>query len=158
MNIYSFKSQFEAETAPLGIETLWKYLGSWVRTNPDQEYCEEFSFSVSEAEYMDGKKIIRDDTLFQVYFGRLIDAEKNSPWNSAEINIYLRYKMAPELRVLLNELKTCEIEDAYRLSDDKGLIFRKLDQFIAFIDTQADVWTALRNHTPVLREIQFFIT
>lgn len=94
MNIYTLKTQFEEMVLPSSSHTLvnaqqaWEIFKASVRDGLDENYCEELGFSTSVASYYDGKSVHYDEDQFQVYFGRLIDAEKGYPWRTAEVNFY----------------------------------------------------------------------
>jgi hypothetical protein len=82
MDIFTFKLQFEQIVQPapphslISAEQAWSYFKTSVKERIDDAYCEEFGFSASVASSFDGTCMHSDENLFQVYFGRMVDAEK----------------------------------------------------------------------------------
>jgi hypothetical protein len=154
MDIYTFKKQFKAAMQPenpsLPLEQTWEVFKQFLIQQVEQEYCEEFSFGT-------GLVSRKSEDRYQIYFGRLIDAVKECRWQTAEINLYIEYKMDPAIRQLLPELPAQDIEDATRISDDQALIRQKLEGFIDAVDQLIPLFHILQNRTPVLREIQFYL-
>ncbi|HZU86731.1 MAG TPA: hypothetical protein VFF78_04580 [Anaerolineaceae bacterium] len=163
MNIYTFKTQLESELHPAPLHTLvsaeqaWGYFKTAMSEYLEDADCEELGFSASVASHYDGNKTQVDENLFQIYFGRLIDAKKGHPWHTAEINFYYRYAMNAELRSLLNELPQQDIEVAYCASEDAGIIRQKIDTVFTFADGHPAIWDAIRELSPTLASFHFWI-
>jgi hypothetical protein len=156
MDIYTLKIKLEGKVRPaplqslVSVELAWGYFKQFIRNDLDEDHCEEFGFSVSEV-------VHGEDILFQIYFGRLIDAVKEHPWRTAEINFYFEYGINSELRLLLMEYPQCDIETAYCTSEEKKVIGQKIDAVIAFADEKQRIWDAVRNLTPVNSSYHFWI-
>jgi hypothetical protein len=163
MNIYTLKTQMESivQPAPLHVlvsaEQAWGEFKKMLSEDLDEDYCEEFGFSTSLASHFDGKEVHTDENLFQIYFGRLIDADKGYPWRTAEINFYYRYEMNTELQHLLSELKQQDIEIFYCKSEDERRIRQKIDTVFAFADEKHRIWRAVRELKPILSSFHFWI-
>lgn len=163
MNIYALKIQFEQTVQPapshalIGAEQAWKYFEAAILQRLDDVLCEEFGFSMSAASYFDGAHVHMDENLFQVYFGRLIDAEKGQPWHTAEINFYYRYEMNARLRLLLSELRQQDIETAFCSSEDEKIICQKVDTVFAFANERRLIWDEIRDLKPVQSSFHFWI-
>jgi hypothetical protein len=150
MNIYTFKKQFEEKVQPapsqppIAAEQAWSIFKESILQGLDETRCEEIGFSLSTASYRDGKTVRRDENLFQVYFGRLIDAEEACAWHTAEINFYYRYAMNVKLRFLLSELHQQEIEMAFCSREESGVIRQKMETFFDFAFKQKSIWDEIR--------------
>ncbi len=161
MDIYQLKTRFEAipssTPSPATVEALWRLYSETLREQVDEEDCEEYGFSAGVAEYRDGSRVVRDEGLFQIYFGRLIDARKGCAWHTAEMYAYIRYPMNTDFVRLLEEMGDFDVGDAFRLSGGEALIRQKLDAFSASVDQKQNLWTAVRAHSPTLQDVQFTI-
>lgn len=163
MDIYTFKTRFENLLQPppdhslVNAEQAWTYFKASLREDLAEEACEELGFSVSIANHFDGKTLRSDESLFQIYFGRLIDAVKGHPWQTAEINFYYRYPMNEELHCLLAELQKQDVETAYCKSEDQNIINQKTAAIFAFADEKRRIWDAVRQLTPSSADFHFWI-
>jgi hypothetical protein len=163
MNIYTFKNQFEQFLQPAPTHALiaagaaWEQFKLTAQTKLDEPTCEELSFSLSHATYREGNKVRTDETLFQVYFGRLIDAQGACSWRTAEINFYYRYPMNDRLRSLLTHLHPQDLETAFCGTDDAEAIQEKINALFAYADSQVAIWDALRGMQPFQSSFHFWI-
>lgn len=164
MDIYTFKRQLEQIVQPtashslISAEQAWLYFKKTVTEFViDEEDCEEFCFSVGVASDFDGKQIHSYENLFQIYFSRLIDAKKGSPWQVAEINFYYRYEMNSKLRLLLPELQNQDVETTILKTDTEQTIFQKASTVLAFADKQILIWDEIRDLKPTLSTFQFWL-
>jgi hypothetical protein len=164
MTIYTFKSQFEQTVKPgpahrlIHAEQAWAYLKETIHQPILQAFSEELGFSMSTASYSDGHKVQTDENLFQIYFGRLIDAVKGSPWHTAEIYFYYRYEMNARLRDLLSALQPQDVETAFLHTEDEKLVCQKMNAIFAFADQQQLFWDEVRELSPVVSSFEFLIT
>jgi hypothetical protein len=161
MDIYQLKTQFEAihpsTPSPATVAALWRLYSETLREQVDDEDSEEYAFSAGVAEYRNGSRIIRDESLYQVYFGRLIDARKGCAWHTGEMYAFVRYPINRDFLCLIHDLGDFNVENAFRLSDGETVVRKKLDAFLASIDQQIGLWAAVRTHMPILQDIQFTI-
>jgi hypothetical protein len=163
MDIYAFKRQFEERVRPAPLEALvsaeqaWSYFKESLPETVADEACEEAGFSVSLASYFQGHQLIVDENLFQIYFGRLIDARKASSWQTAEINFYYRYEINRQLTALLASLPRQDFEIARCASDEKNLSRQKIETLAAFGDEKRAIWEAVRALKPALADFHFWI-
>ena len=158
MTIHQYQAQFEetmrrAASSPQVTEQAWNYFKDSIKRTLSEEYCEEIGFVASVHEWYDGKKLHRDETLFSVYFGRLIDNERRrgANWNVAEIDCYFLYEMSEELSNLNAHLQKVgfQIEDAYCKADANEAIQRKIEAIFTFADERTQLWDAIRELVPI---------
>jgi hypothetical protein len=162
MDISAYKIHLEnmLQPAPLhalvSAEQAWAYLKTSIREPLDEDFCDEFGFSMSLASHYDGNKSVVDENLFQIYFGRLIDPAKGRAWRTAEINFYYRYPMNAQLRALLAELPQQDFEVAYCTTEEEAVIRQKIDSVFAFADQKQSIWDAVRELQPTLASYHFW--
>ncbi len=163
MNIGDLKKSFNHAIQPDPLQPIlecsqaWGYFKDLLPLVPEGSENEEFGFSFSLATINDGKKSQIDPNLFQVYFGRLIDAEKGSDWSTAEINFYYRYEMTDNLRKLLNALPADNIETAYLFSEGLPAISNKRAKVLNFADRQTGIWAEIKPLKPTLASYHFWV-
>jgi len=161
MDIYSLKAPYSAipqsTPSPADVEALWRLYTETLREQVDGEDCEEFGFSAGVAEYRVGSRVVRVESLYQVYFGRLIDARKGCAWHTGEMVAYIRYPMNRDFLGVSDELGDFDVEDAFRLSGGEALIREKLDAFVDSIAQIDILWAAVQAQPPLLLDVQFTI-
>ena len=163
MNIYALKTAFEETVQPapshglIAAEQAWQYFKAVLMQELDEPHCEEFGFSMSAAAYFDGNNLHIDESRFQVYFGRLIDAQKGQTWSTAEISFYYRYEMNDRLLALMNDLKQQDIETAFCSSDDPKHISQKIKTVFEFADQRHLIWNEIRELQIIQSSFQFWI-
>jgi|WetSurMetagenome_2_1015567.scaffolds.fasta_scaffold791550_1 hypothetical protein len=161
MDIYNLKARFDAiqpsSPSPACVEAVWRLYSETLREQVEDEDSEEFGFSAGVAEYRVGSRVVRDESLYQVYFGRLIDARKGCAWQTAEMWTYVRYPMNQVSLGVAEKLDEVCVEGALRLSDGGALIRQKLDAYMGSIAQIEDLWAAVRTQPPLLLDVQFTI-
>ncbi len=163
MNIYTLKKQFEQMLHPapsytlIGAEPAWEYFTTAIKSGLDKSYCEELGFSMGMASHSEGNNGHTDENLFQVYFGRLIDAEEKSAWRTAEINFYYRYEMNANLGWLLSEHPQEDIETAFCSREDEDGVRRKIETVCVFAKERRAIWDEIRELNPVQSNYHFWI-
>jgi hypothetical protein len=161
MDIYTLKTRFEAipssPPSPVAVEAVWRLYVETLREQVEDEDSEEFGFSAGVAEYRVGSRVIRDESLYQVYFGRLIDARKGCAWQTAEMWTYVRYPMNRASLGGAEKLDEVNVEGALRLSEGGTLIRQKLDAYMGSIAQIENLWAAVRTKSPHLLDVQFTI-
>jgi hypothetical protein len=164
MDIYSYKSQLEClvkpapEDALVNAKQAWEFIKQSLVEAIDGENYEELGFSISLASYFEGKTLLINENQFELYIGRLIDADPGISWRTAEINFYYFYEMNPRIRSLLDGDQNTDIEVAYNTTDGKEDIHKKIDTFIGFVDSKQAVLEILRDLVPVRSSYSFWLT
>jgi hypothetical protein len=162
-NIYTFKAHFEElvqpapQTAPVCAHQAWDIFRNSLLELPEDEACEELGFSMSLASHFDGHQVVVNENQFQIYFGRLVDAVKGSPWHTAEINFYYRYAMNPRLLALLAQFDLQDCETAFCKADDPERIQQKIERVCAFAAERQELWKAVQDLQPELASYHFWI-
>jgi hypothetical protein len=163
MNIFTFKQQFELIVQPppscalIGAKQAWENFKSAVQERLEGAHCEEVGFSMSTAAHFDGTRLHSDENLFQIYFGRLIDAEKNESWRTAEINFYYRFEMDASLRRLLSGFQPHDFEIAFCSHEPQEQINQKIETVFAFAEQRQALWDEIWAMTPVESSFHFWI-
>jgi hypothetical protein len=163
MKIGDLKLTFESAIQPdplqpiVGCAAAWAYFKDFLQLFPEGDENEEFGFSFSFANINDGITSRIESNLFQVYFGRLIDAEKNSEWRTAEINFYYRFEMNETLSELLALLPKEDVETAYYFKEGLSVIHKKQAKVVDFADSQQEIWKELKHLKPTLASYHFWV-
>lgn len=166
MTIHQYRAQFDEAvqmfaSSPRAAEQTWNYFKHSTRQALSEEYCEEIGFVASIHQWHDGRELHQDETLFSIYFGRLIDNEgcRGADWNVAEIDCYFVYEMNEELLVLNDHLQKVgfQIEDAYCKADGNETIQRKIEDIFTFADERTRIWDAVRELVPSKVNCHFFL-
>lgn len=135
----------------------WTHFKTFIGLFPEGVENEEFGFSFSLATINDGITSKINPNMFQVYFGRLIDAKKNLEWQSAEIDFYYRFEMNENLSRLLAALPKEDVETAYSLTEGLPAIQQKRTQVFDFADHQIEIWEEIKQLTPANASYHFWI-
>lgn len=160
MDIYTYKEQFEqymlSPDGPPPAQQAWTYFKDSICESLDEDYVEEFGFSMGYASSYDSREFMvrYNKESYCVYFGRLIDAEK-SPWTVASINCYFCYAINDELRLIAEASPHIDIESYYSKSDTKDIIKQKTEEVFLFADEKQFIWDAIRDLHPTRTYIYF---
>ena len=163
MNIGELKKTYNNAIQPDPLQPIvecsqaWTHFKNFLPLIPEGSENEEFGFSFSLANINDGITSKIDPNLFQVYFGRLIDAEKGSDWRTAEINFYYRYQLTEKLQKLLNALPCENVETAYYYTEGQPAIFNKRAEVLNFADQQTKIWAEIKPLKPTLASYHFWV-
>jgi hypothetical protein len=163
MNIGELKKSYNNAIQPDPLQPIvecslaWGCFKELLTLVPDGAENEEFGFSFGLANINDGITSKIDPNLFQVYFGRLIDAEKGSGWSTAEIDFYYRFEMTDNLRKLLNALPCENVETAYFFKEGQPAISDKRTEVVYFADLQTEIWAEIRPLKPTLASYHFWV-
>jgi hypothetical protein len=162
MNIFELKQYFDSniQPDPLGsiaaCDQAWNHFKKFLQLFPEGESCEEFGISFGFANINDGLTSWVDQELFQVYFGRLIDGEKDAGWCTAEIDFYYRFEMNEKLSALLAALPKEDVETAYCLAEGQSVIHKKQLEIIEYADAQVEIWEEIKKQTPKVADYHFW--
>jgi|WetSurMetagenome_2_1015567.scaffolds.fasta_scaffold443630_1 hypothetical protein len=163
MNLSELKKSFESVIQPDPLQPIvecslaWAYFKAFLLQFPEGEEWDEFGVSFSFANINDGITSRTDPNLFQVYFGRLIDAEKNIGWSTAEIDFYYHFEMNPRLSVLLAALPKEDVETNYGVSEGMPVIQQKMAEVMGFADQQTEIWNEIKQLKPILASYHFWV-
>ena len=163
MKIAELKASFDSAIQPDPHQPIatcaqaWSLFKEFLQAFPEDENCEEFGFSFSRAKAEDGKTSKTDSNLFEVYFGRLIDAKKNLEWQTAEIDFYYRFEMNAYLSRLLAALPKEDVETAYCLTEGLPVIQQKRMEVLDFADRQNKIWEEIKKLKPASTSYHFWI-
>jgi len=163
MKIGELKQTFDTAIQPdpqqpiVECNLAWQYFKQFSNHFPEGDENEEFGFSFSFANINDGVNSRVEPNLFQVYFGRLIDAKKGFLWRTAEINFYFHFKMNENLSRLLAALPTEDVETAFFINEGLPVILKKEAQVTEFADSQPEIWKEINHIEPVLASYHFWV-
>jgi hypothetical protein len=163
MDIYTFKKHFEGQVQPTPAQVLVSAEAAWAcflatLWEPQPAIlANAAAFSAGAASYFDGHTRSVDETLFQIYFGRIIDAPPGQPWSFAELDFYYRFEMRPELRHWLTAPSAHETEIAYSLAEGEDVIRQKHADLAAFVEARHRLWDEVRELKPGTADFHFWI-
>lgn len=163
MKISEFKQTFDKAIQPDPLQPIvdcaqaWTWFKEFLNLFPEGEENEELGFSFSFATINDGISSRIEPDLFQVYFGRLIDAEKNFSWRTAEIDFYCRFPMNANLSALLANLPKEDVETAFYINEGLPSINKKKAEVIDFADKQSKIWEEIKQLEPTLASYHFWV-
>ena len=129
-------------------EQAWAVFKAAIQQGLDEDYSEEIKIGFGEATFYDGFQVIRNENQFQIYFGRLIDADPGNRWRSVEIDFYFRYDLTHELSRLLAEFSSLDFEIFYAKTHPRREVEQKIAAFFAFGDQRQAFWDAVRSLEP----------
>jgi hypothetical protein len=163
VTIGSFRNQFDelfeshSPDSQKDCREVWLKFARFLFQEPENWKSEEVAINLGDTTGKEVKLPTKEPSLFQVYFGRLIDANPGMAWKTVEINFYFRYEKNDRLNQWLHSMSLQEKEIYINLAEGPKVIKSKREELIRYADAQTALWDELSRLQPVAEDHYFYV-